>query len=229
MNPSTITLTDQVAQDLEKQIKIGTYALNTKIPTGRQLCELYGVSIVVIREAIERLKSKGLLASKQGAGVFVKAQAVDYGLQFHPPTVNEEFRALIELRVVIESSAAAMAAKNSNKEDLAKIKQALQFLKKNLYEAASIDADLAFHLAIARATKNHYFIELLDYLHTKLHKAIEFARSNSAKNQGYTEAAYKEHEEIYTAIASKNEKQAAEKAELHLRKVLERLHLKDTA
>ncbi|RCS59469.1 FadR/GntR family transcriptional regulator [Parvibium lacunae] len=226
MNPNVITLTDQVAEHLEQEIKDGTYPIDSKIPTGKKLCEQYGVSIVVVREAIERLKSKGLLASKQGAGVFVKALTIDTGLQFEAPIQDNEFKALIELRMVIESGAAAIAAKNASKEDIAAIKDALAHLKKNLYGPLSIDADLGFHLAIAHATKNHYFIELLHYLHGKLRNAIENARANSAQNTGYTEAAYHEHEAIYRAIAAKQPENAAEMATQHLQKVLERFYSK---
>ena len=64
-------LSDRVADQLTRRIDSGEFAPDQRLPTEQQLSERFGVSRTVVREAVSRLKSMGLLTSRQGAGVFV--------------------------------------------------------------------------------------------------------------------------------------------------------------
>ena len=67
------SLASNVAKQLEKQISTGRIAVGDKLPTENALCDLFGVSRTVIREAITQLKSLGLVETKRGVGVFLTA------------------------------------------------------------------------------------------------------------------------------------------------------------
>src|ERR1700759_4891902 len=65
-------LTDRVTSMLRDDIESGKYQPGRKLPASKQMSEAFGVSITVVREALSRLKSDGLIASHQGKGVFVE-------------------------------------------------------------------------------------------------------------------------------------------------------------
>ena len=67
-------LSDQVAEQLTAEIKQGRLAPGDKLPTEARLVEQFQVSRTVVREAVSRLKSLGLVDSRQGSGVFVRQQ-----------------------------------------------------------------------------------------------------------------------------------------------------------
>src|SRR5689334_6121896 len=69
---SNDNLTDRIAGLLRDDIVAGKYKPGRQLPPGKDLCERFGVSITVVREALARLKSDGLVASHQGKGVFVE-------------------------------------------------------------------------------------------------------------------------------------------------------------
>jgi len=65
------SLTDRITVTLREHIVGGKYAPGRQLPAGKDLSQAFGVSITVIREALSRLKADGLVASRQGKGVFV--------------------------------------------------------------------------------------------------------------------------------------------------------------
>src|SRR5580704_14105114 len=69
------SLTDRITAALRQDIISGKYEPGRQLPAGKDLSATFGVSITVIREALSRLKSDGLIASHQGKGVFVEDDA----------------------------------------------------------------------------------------------------------------------------------------------------------
>ena len=63
----------QVKNHIQRQIEEGRYADGDKLPSERQLCELFSVSRIPVRKALEMLEAEGLIQSFQGKGSFVKA------------------------------------------------------------------------------------------------------------------------------------------------------------
>ncbi|MGH8813971.1 MAG: FadR/GntR family transcriptional regulator, partial [Advenella sp.] len=82
---TTSTLTDRVAQALMQRIADGVYPVGTKLPSGKLLAAEFSVSAAVIREATERLRTKGLVRTRQGAGCMVLSRDVNEGFQLPVP------------------------------------------------------------------------------------------------------------------------------------------------
>ena len=78
------SLSDRLAQRLVAQIESGQLHPGERLPTEAQLSQLHGVSRSVVREAVHRVKSRGLLVSRQGSGVFVAATSSGNNLGFNP-------------------------------------------------------------------------------------------------------------------------------------------------
>ena len=86
------TLADRVTETLAGQLRSGVYPVNSRLPTEKSLAEKFGVSRTVVREAISRLKSEGLVETRQGSGTDPETglHMGDYFADF----VDEEARAL---------------------------------------------------------------------------------------------------------------------------------------
>jgi GntR family transcriptional regulator, transcriptional repressor for pyruvate dehydrogenase complex len=145
----------QVASKVVAEVMAGRLKPGDQLPTEPELSDLYGVSRTVIREAMVRLKSDGVVRSKQGSGVFILDSSESPVLRLDRASLmdRETVRNLFELRAIIESGAAWLAAERRDPTALDEIAAALEELRSlSGAEAASVDSDLAFHQAVAHAT-----------------------------------------------------------------------------
>jgi DNA-binding FadR family transcriptional regulator len=214
------SLTDRTTEMLRKDILEGKYLPGKQLPAGKDLSETFGVSITVIREALSRLKSDGLIASHQGKGVFVEGDAK--ARPFRLATAGgpqHSIRHIFELRMAIEMQAASLAAERRTSNDLKAMLSCLKVMKpsQTSFEQA-LAADISFHLAIAEATKNPLIVSFMRFLQPHLYESISRARANSARRSGVEIIAYEDHHAIYEAIAASD----AHRARLAIRRVLER-------
>ncbi|MFS2054997.1 GntR family transcriptional regulator, partial [Variovorax sp. CT11-76] len=106
-----VRLADQVADALAAEVRSGRLSEGDRLPTESALAEQFGVSRTVVREAVSRLKSLGLVDSRQGSGVYVRAAGVE-PLRFELPHVasREAVIQMVELRRALEAEVAALAA-----------------------------------------------------------------------------------------------------------------------
>src|SRR5690625_429909 len=166
-NRSTPTLADRITAMLTDQIRGGVYPVNARLPTEAFMTEEYGVSRTVIREAISRLKSQGLVETRQGSGTVVLAPSnyESFRLPDSTATHAQGVIHILELRQGIETEMAALAALNHTAKQLEKIRQALYRMDEvTTLGADGVQEDLAFHMAIAKASNNPHFPALLRLL-----------------------------------------------------------------
>lgn len=213
-------LTDRITAMLRDDIVSGKYAPGRQLPAGKDLSETFGVSITVIREALSRLKSDGLVASHQGKGVFVEddAKARPFRLATGEGS-KHALRHIFELRMGVELQAATLAAERRRPSDLKAMQDCLKQMEpnKNSFEKA-LAADIAFHLTIAQATQNPLIVSFMQFLQPHLYESISKARASSARKASTTLIAYEDHHAIYEAIAASD----VHRARLAARRVLER-------
>lgn len=223
-----LTLTEQVARQLASEIADGVHPVGAKLPAGRLLAEQYGVSAAVIREATERLRAQGLIQSRQGSGSTVVSRTGAQGFQVSSGiAVNrEKLASVYELRMELEGGAAALAAVRGSASDLLAMEEALARLQANLeHPEQGVEHDIAFHVAIAAATHNSYYQDLLQYLNLQLRLAVSTARSNSRLQDGLTLAVHQEHVAVFEAIRARDPDRARHAAIGHLRQAASRLQL----
>ena len=201
------TLADRVTAVLLEKIKNGEFPPGTRLPTEHVICERFGVSRTVIREAISRLKSEGLVEVRQGSGTIVREanRATAFRLVVDENDSVEAVLRVAELRRGIEAEAAALAAERRTRAQLADIKRALAAIDLAAKEARDgVDEDLNFHMAISRATGNSLYPPLLEYLGQFAHAAILVTRKNEARRDDFSRQVREEHKAIYDAIAAKD-------------------------
>ena len=215
------SLTAQVAERIQDAISSGVYPIGTKLPSGKVLGQMYGVSQAVIREATERLRSKGLIDSRQGSGCIVKARTDVNGFQVLSTldADRSELSSVLELRLDLEGAAAALAAVRRTHEDLVRLSGILTSLGENLHDLeASVELDMAFHSAVAVATHNPYYGTLLKYLNLQLRQAVHAARYNALRNEPRPHTTQREHLAVFEAIKSQNASGARAAIMVHLQR-----------
>jgi DNA-binding FadR family transcriptional regulator len=223
-----MTLTQQVARQMTDEIRDGLYPVGARLPSGKELAARFGVSQAVIREVTERLRSQGLIDSRQGSGCTVKARTEAGGFRV-PHAAGESQRDLAsvyELRLDLEGAAAALAAVRRTEADIATLAALLKSLDDKLYAPdEAVELDIAFHVAIAEATHNRYYVDLLQYLNLQIRQAVRTARAHSLSHERLTDDAQHEHVRIFEAIRAGDPVAARAAAMKHLRCAAARLKL----
>ena len=218
-------LAEQLNDVLSRQILAGERPAGSRLPTESQLAEAFGVSRTVVREAIARLRADGLVVTRQGLGAFVteSLQGSPFRLLAHADATREDIRELFELRMGLETEAAALAAERATKTQVRAIHAALTALEARFSVGEDgVDEDFGFHHAIASATNNSTYQRFLKFLEAHIRNQLVTTRLNTAR-AGRTGEINKEHRAIAEAIARRDPVRAREAARRHLRNGIERL------
>src|SRR5215212_6904340 len=104
-------LSDQIVAVLERHIRSGKIAPGCRLPSERELCAEFGVSRMVVREAIARLKGDGYINTRQGFGASVPAQPgfLSYRLPATSRLSRDDLSHIMELRFAVEVMATQLA------------------------------------------------------------------------------------------------------------------------
>ncbi|RKJ99541.1 FadR/GntR family transcriptional regulator [Alicycliphilus denitrificans] len=224
-------LADQVADALEAEIRAGRLAPGARLPTEVALAAQFAVSRTVVREAVSRLKSLGMVDSRQGSGVYVRAAGAE-PLRFEAAHLasRDAVVQMAELRRPLESEVAALAAERRTPQDLARIRAAIGALDEAVAAGqGGAEQDLAFHLAVAEAAHNPFLIGTLQYLHGLLQGAIRVTRANEARRDDFAREVAREHERIAQAIEAGDPVAAREAAKAHMDNAIRRIGQADPA
>ena len=142
------------------------YNPGDRLPPEREIAEMLDVTRTVVREALIMLEIKGLVEVRRGAGIYVLDNAAGEGAA-ESADMNHCNDAgpfeLLQARQLLESNIAEFAALQATREDIIKMRQALQLEERELASSApggSESGDMQFHLAIAEATHNSMLVEL---------------------------------------------------------------------
>jgi GntR family transcriptional repressor for pyruvate dehydrogenase complex len=222
----TERLSDRLAEVLMRQIDDGALRPGDRLPTEAQLSARHGVSRSVVREALQRVKSRGLLHSRQGSGVFVATPPAHKALAFDP-TVLESMAAVVqvvELRRVLEGEIAALAAERGTRVQHAGLRRALKAIDEAMAAGREgVDEDMAFHRAIGEATGNPQFSRLLAFIEQYLREAMRVTKGNEARREDFMNQVRDEHRAIVAAIEARDAGGARAAAIAHLVNGEERL------
>ena len=120
--PPRQSLTSMLIEAVTERIQSGQYKRGDQLPTEKDMIEEFGVSRTVVREAIANLKASGLVSTHQGKGAFVLDEGVrSFRISEDKLALAEEVLEALEVRIAIESEAAALAARRRTPEQLAAI------------------------------------------------------------------------------------------------------------
>ena len=220
-------LTDQVTTTLSSRIAYGKMPPGSRLPTEQDLSVEFGVSRTVVREAISRLKSEGLVETRQGAGAFVaKSQlGVPFRIAIDDVVSYQKTAEILELRLAVESEAAALAAERADAKQLKAIRNSLHAIDAALARGGdALDEDMNFHRCIVKAAGNRHYIELAHFLERHARHQIEITGGRTARigRMGRSQLV---HKKIYEAIAAHDPDAARKCAREHFRGGIERVKM----
>lgn len=141
------------------------YNPGERLPPEREIAEMLDVTRTVVREALIMLEIKGLVEVRRGAGIYVLDSSGSHNTDSPDANVCNDAGPfeLLQARQLLESNIAEFAALQATREDIVKMRQALQLEERELASSApgsSESGDMQFHLAIAEATHNSMLVEL---------------------------------------------------------------------
>ena len=218
-------LSDQVADVLAADIRAGRLAAGNKLPTQAALVHQFLVSRTVVREAVSRLKSLGLVNSRQGSGVYVKEPGFSpLNFDARSAVSKQAVIQMVELRRALEAEVAELAAQRRGQTDIKRIRRSIIALDKAVLAGGDgVDEDVKYHRAIAEAARNPFLIGTLDYLSQFLRGATRVTRANEARREDFARQVRDEHEMIMCAIESGDAAAARQAAAQHMNNAIRRI------
>lgn len=196
-------LPNQVANLISAEIRSGRLKPGDRLPTEHEFSSCLGVSRNVVREAIARLRSDGIVESKQGIGAFLRRTEPAAALRFDAKALEdlEEFHYVFELRAMLEIRTAGLAAERRQPAGLKELKVALDRMRSSdRWEEAGVDADLDFHRAVARTTGNPYLLRVSAFITEQMRASIVKTRDRMKSVAEVMNITIAEHTAVYDAI-----------------------------
>ncbi|QOY35903.2 FadR/GntR family transcriptional regulator [Anaerobacillus isosaccharinicus] len=208
-----------VAEQLTELILSGEVKPGDRLSSVQQLAEDFNVGRSAIREALSALKAMGYIEIRQGEGTFVKKVDFDVVNQMIPHILQkDDIRQLFEIRKFNETGAASLAAENRTSEDLLELESILVEMKKTEGDGdLGEKADMKFHMAIVKASKNDMLYRLMTTVSETMQESMREARQLFLySNEDKIKQLYDEHYAIFVAIKNKDSKLAYDKMLEHI-------------
>lgn len=223
--PRTLAL--ELVESLGDRIRDGRLALGDKLPTEAAIMAEFEVSRTVVREAISKLQASGLVETRHGIGTFVLGLGQAPGFKITPDQFStlRDVIAVLELRIGVETEAAALAAQRRTDANMAAMRLALDAVTQAVDEGRdAVSSDFQFHLEIARATQNSHFAELMGTLGSMIipRARLDAGDGLNADLRQYLHRVNGEHESIYDAIVGQDPDAARAAMRTHLANSRER-------
>jgi DNA-binding FadR family transcriptional regulator len=210
----TLSHTGRVVSDLGVGIVSGKLSEGSLLPGDQELLAKYRVSRTVLREALKTLSAKGMVKAKARVGTRITPR--DSWNLFDPDVLlwhagagfQPEFLShLAEVRMALEPEAAALAAQRRTADGLAKINDwAERMSRPSISRADFVKADLGFHLAVAEAAANPFFISISTLVEVVLVAMLTI--SSPAEDEEALKISVAQHKRIAKAIADQKPDEA---------------------
>ena len=217
---NTETLSNKIQSEIEKSILQKKFIPGDKLPTEKEMCEMFGVSRTALREALQMLSIQGLITIRKGSGIYVSEYNSSHAIKpmsryLERNLDSELIIQVVEVRKMFEPQIAWMAARNRNEADVKFLEKNLSDLKKSdaLDSAYQGEIDQNFHLRICEATKNPIIalqmdpiFRLMPRIRTIVYSTVDNALSEAVDF----------HQKIFDAIQDQDAEGAREAMMGHL-------------
>jgi GntR family transcriptional repressor for pyruvate dehydrogenase complex len=225
LRPRPAKLVDRVFEELRQRIQAGNYAPDTRLPGEHELAAMLGVSRPIVRDALGRLREKGIVYSRQGAGTFVHASVSPQSqLAYSPVKTIADIQRCYEFRLTIEPDAAFFAARRRDEAAITKIADALAEMRDaTSHQLHRTDADFMFHRAVAEASNNHYYTASMDALKPHIAVGMHLHGLTLMGPRLQLSRVFDEHEKIFQAVADGDADVARDTMRQHLEGSRDRL------
>lgn len=210
------TLTASAFEQLISYVVNGAWKAGDRIPPERELCQKLGIARTSLREALKAMELIGMLDSRVGDGTFVcpRSEFLSRPLLWaFTGTDHAELRDIMEAREFLEQDLAGLAAERATESELESIGAALKKMRKGLAAGEStLEADMEFHLAIAKAAHNEVLYNAVQLLRNLMRKWLVLKLMIPL----VPAKVLKQHEAIYRAIRARDREAARTAMWAHL-------------
>lgn len=207
---------EQVIEALKDYILKGNYKNGNYLPTEVELCKMMGIGRSTLREAVMILESQGFVRKMHGVGVMIvdeSLSATSEMLRLMLIRKGYTMAELFEVRYINEIRTAELAALHATRENLEEIEKHLMIMRNSMSTNTEyLNADIEFHLAIARASQNSVFTMILQIVRPLLEDMIK----ETLKYNHRPEHSMKYHERIFDYIKNKDSDNSALAMKKHL-------------
>jgi GntR family transcriptional regulator, transcriptional repressor for pyruvate dehydrogenase complex len=209
---STKKVSELVEEQIEGMIQSGMFKAGEKLPSVRELCEMFEVGRSAVRDAMTTLKGKGILQVKQGEGAYVCSFDSKnlFASQLMLPD-TKDIRELFQVRKMLEPGLAEIAAEKRTEEDVLMLENLLTKESGNKWEA-----DYEFHMKIARITGNQIVVQLIEFISAATRKAMIDVHQHIQTQELISNLLKEQHIHIFKSIQSNEVHKAKENMILHL-------------
>lgn len=200
----SLNLTRTIVDQLGKAIVTQQYKVGNPLPFEANLCETFGASRPIVREAVKMLTAKGLLIAKQRKGTLVQPES-EWSL-LDPDVLRwmmerafsiELLIEFTEMRMAIEPRAAALAAQSASGSQRRAIITAIErMFAAERGDDDALESDIAFHVAVLQASNNRFLQQFTDLADATLRFSIR--RTNEYR--GVSRASAADHKLVLDAI-----------------------------
>ena len=210
------TLVSRVVNEIRELVLSGELEPGDYLPSRKELASRFGVGMSTIHEAVQSLSAVGLVEACPGKGTWVRNDALE--TLIHPAAVETRLgevdaRQICEARFVIEVALTEMAAQRATPEDIDRIMKALDSMESLLEDDdAFVQADVEFHVAVAKAGHN----DLLEQLYHLSRRMLSATISELVRLPGVKEEAMVVQRAIAQAIQQHDSRRARQAAEAHM-------------
>lgn len=211
---------DKIIRQIRDLITSGQLRPGDRLPSERKLCDKLGVGRTHLRDALRKLEFYGILKTHPQSGTVVAGMGLPaleglitdmLGLQ------GNDFKSLVETRVILETSMAQLAAENRLDKDIYDLESALQaHEKKILKREDAVEEDLLFHLKIAEAGKNSVLNSLMLIIVPDI---MQYFKKHKVCDDVRVEIAVEQHKEILQHIIDRNPDKAGLGIQEHLKDI----------
>ncbi len=212
---TTKKISERVVEQIEHWVQSGTVQPGDKLPSVREMCDLFQVGRSAVRDALTTLKGRGIVDVRHGEGAFVcqpdAASIFNEWLLLGKKDIGD----LYAVRQMLEIGSVELAAIKREGYDLLNMKRAI-FDLENDPETKGWQADYEFHMAIARATRNEVLVQLMETLSAMMKKALIDCYRISSSDQEVAEMLFRQHMHLYEAIEQRKPLEAKERMRKHL-------------
>ncbi len=210
------SLADGLAQRIVQMIRSGVYQAGDRLPAISEMARNFGVGHPTLREALKQLEVIGIVDIKHGSGVYVRG-GQDLLLVSNPVyrgAVSKKVMVdLIDARIPIETTSAALAAANATESQLDRMAELLEEAEQNLDDDAVLNsANMSFHREISVASGN----TVLAQLHQVLTNLFPREQRMILNIYGSREKDHQEHLSILQALRRRDSELSVERIRAHL-------------
>ena len=216
-------LYEDIVQQFHSLIRQGVLQHGARLPSERMLAEQFNVSRSSVREAIRFLELQGLVVSRRGSGTFINTEANTEAIASVVALLastlsagNETMKEIFEVRHLLEPQIAAVAATRAGSDEVKRLADILEEQQQQLEKGESgVDADTAFHFALASATHNSALVKVV----SAVEDILRLSRDRSLQEPGRAKRSLVSHRQILEKVKAGDAEGARVAMEYHLTSV----------